>query len=110
MVKQDAFGCATCGLDGRGDALLLPLRDDGHKGPGGLHRPHRPHQEARDCYRRATLDMYGASSCLPGELSTWSRPADPRAVGTDGTVTVLEVKKANNPDDVLDDSRRARAL
>ena len=32
MVKQDAFGCATCGLDGRGDALCTHCATTCHKG------------------------------------------------------------------------------
>jgi hypothetical protein len=32
MVKQDAFGCATCGLDGRGDALCTTCATTCHKG------------------------------------------------------------------------------
>ena len=32
MVKQDAFGCATCGLDGRGDALCSHCATTCHKG------------------------------------------------------------------------------
>ena len=32
MLKQDAFGCATCGLDGRGDALCTHCATTCHKG------------------------------------------------------------------------------
>ena len=32
MMKQDAFGCATCGLDGRGDALCTHCATTCHKG------------------------------------------------------------------------------
>ena len=32
MSKQDAFGCATCGLDGRGDALCTHCATTCHKG------------------------------------------------------------------------------
>ena len=32
MSKQDAFGCVTCGLDGRGDALCVHCATTCHKG------------------------------------------------------------------------------